>query len=327
MKIIPAQCEKQLSMAIDSADLDSVKRIVEKSNIDPNAYENGSYTPILMTILISFVINDEDKRLAILAYFLEKGANPNLKSKEGYNCLHVAVQHDRLARALSLFLDFGGDVNLVDNKGCTVAYWAFQSFPWRKTGDEREFHLRLLEKILMLGANLDLANKFGITPRKWLEHSPEDVKQLVEKCEKRTPIYKPSNTQQPKFPTNYRFPEIVEHIRENMIPVRGEADTIEGEMLRGLDILKDEAQRNGNGNYSKTHKEFAEFILKTLSEAPSIDKAEKVKIGKAVKKLMDAKSPYLDDDVYDYLTDQICIFYKENIKPSEGNKKNWWRFW
>jgi hypothetical protein len=30
------------------------------------------------------------------------------------------------------------------------------------------------------------------------------------------------------------------------------------------------------------------------------------------KKLMRANSPYTDDDVYDYLTDQICIFYMKN---------------
>ncbi len=180
----------------------------------------------------------------------------------------------------------------------------------------------------MLGADLDFKNKFGVAPRDWLDRSPEDLQQLVQKCEKLNPDYKKGFTIQPDFPTNNQFPDIVKHIRTNLIPVRGRAKTLEGEMLRGLDILQDEAYRNGNANYSKTHEGFAKFILDNLTTFTKTSAADIEKITHAARKLMNAEEPYLEDDVYDYLTDQICIFHQKiNNDEFEMPKKKWWRFW
>lgn len=311
MNTIPEQHRPALSSAIAKGDFDTMRSIIEGNNIDLNAYEEQFQTPILMGVLTSYGIKNESERVEMLRYLLENGANPNLNCKAGYNSLHVAVQQQSLIKALDLFLDFGGDVNLADNNGGTVAYWAIQSFPWRTEGEERQFHLTVLEKIFMAGADLDRKNKFGVTPRVWLERSAEDVKALAGKCEKLNPVYKASETQQPEFPTKLKHPEIAKHIRTNLIPVRGQADTTEGEMLRGLDNLRDEAHRNGNANFGKTHKEYADFIGSTLTQAPFFDNKEKDKISSAAKKLTYAKKPYLEDDVYDYLTDQICAYYQQ----------------
>ena len=329
MNTIPEQQRQALSLAIAKGDFESMRNIIEVNKIDLNAYEEQFYTPILMGVLTSYGINDENKRVEILRYCLEHGANPNLNCKAGYNSLHVAVQQQFLIRALDLFLDFGGDVNLADNSGATVAYWAIQSFPWRTQGEERQLHLKVLEKIFMLGADLDHKNKFGVTPRKWLENAADDVKDLADRCEKLNPVYKPSNTVQPIFPTKLKYPDIAKDIRKNLIPVRGKAETVEGEMLRGLDNLRDEAQRNGNVNFNKVYKEYADFIASTLGSAAFFEDKEKNKITEATKKLSHAGKPYLDDDIYDYLTDQICIFYKHNHTDSQVNTegKKWWKFW
>lgn len=309
---IPEQHKRALSLAIAKGEFDSMRSIIEGNNIDLNAYEEQFYTPIIMDVLTSYGIKNESDRVNMLRYCLENGANPNLNCKAGYNSLHVAVQQQRLIAALDLFLDFGGDVNLSDNNGGTVAYWAIQSFPWRTEGQEREFHLKVLEKIFMAGADLDRKNKYGVTPRVWLERSSEDVKVLADKCEQLNPVYQPSGTVQPEFPTKLKYPEIAKHIRTNLIPVRGVADTTEGEMLRGLDNLRDEAHRNGNVNFSKTHKAYAVFIANTLNKADFFDQKEKDKITSATKELMHARKPYLEDDIFDYLTDQICVYYQNN---------------
>lgn len=199
IKLIPKQYKRPLLSAIAKGEFNSIKSIVEQNKIDLNAYDDHSYSPILMHVLTSFGIKDESKRLKILRYFLENGADPNLNCKLGYNSLHIAIQQERLIKSLDLFLSFGGDVNSTDKDGATVAYWAIQSFPWKSEGEERQIHLNVIEKIFMLGANLDYANEFGMTPRKWLEHTSEDVQQLAENCEKLKPIYKPVNTNQPSF--------------------------------------------------------------------------------------------------------------------------------
>jgi hypothetical protein len=315
IKLVPEQYQRELSMAIAKGELDNVKKIVEQNNIDVDAFvENDFYEPVVMKILLSYGILDEGKRLDMLRYVLEKGANPNTKCKNGYNCLHIAIQQEKLINALDLFLNFNGDVNITDRNGATVAYWAIQSFPWRKEGEERQFHLDVVEKILMLGADLDYKNKFGVTPRKWLEHTSEDVRQIVAKCEKLKPVYKPSKTLQPDFPTKLQHPEIAKKIWKELVPPIGQADTVQGELLRAVEKLRDEAQRNGNINYFDSHKLLAKFISDTLVNSELFDKKEIAKIKSESKKLMKASSPYIDDDVYDYLTDQICVFYLKNIE-------------
>ncbi|MET3025730.1 ankyrin repeat domain-containing protein [Flavobacterium sp. UW10123] len=326
-KFIPEQYSSTLSTEIAKGEFNSAKKIIETNSIDVDSYFNNEYYEnLLVAVLTSFGCKDENERVKMLHYLLEKGANPNTYCKAGYNSLHIAIQQQKLVKSLDLFLDYGGDVNLPDNNGGTVSYWAIQGFPWRTEGEERQLHLNIIEKIMMLGTDLDLKNKFGVNPRKWLEHTSADVRELIEKCEKRNPVYKPSHIVCPKFPTNYKFPEIVEQLRK-LIPPTGKAETIEAEMLRGLDKLQDEAYRNGNVNYNQLHKDFAQFISLTLTTSSIFDEKEIKLISSNVKKLMNSKKPYLDDDVYDYLTDQICVYYSQhNQSKKEITKRKWWQF-
>ena len=315
IKIIPAEYRRALSLAIAKGPLTTAKDIITTQQTDVDAFmDDESYTPLVMQVVTSYIKSVEE-RLDLLRYVLEKGANPSTKCKNGYNSLHVAVQQEKLVRELDLLLDFGGDINIADRNGATVAYWAIQGFPWRAEGEARELHLRVLEKIMMAGADLDRKNKFGVTPRSWLERSPEDVKVLVEKCEALKPVYVPSVTLDPEFPTNLTYPTVAKEIWQKLVPAMGQADTVQGELLRAVEKLRDEAQRNGNINYFDSHLQLAKFIMNTLMDAGLFDKATQAQIKSATKKLMKANSPYLEDDVYDYLVDQICEFYLKHPAP------------
>jgi hypothetical protein len=103
--------------------------------------------------------------------------------------------------------------------------------------------------------------------------------------------------------------EIGKKIWQTLVPRSGQADTIQGELLRAIEKLRDEAQRNGNINYGDSHRRLAEFIVRTLNESGFFDKTEKIKIDTEMRKLMHASSPYLYDDVYDFISNQICVFY------------------
>jgi hypothetical protein len=320
IKIIPAEYRSALSLAIAKGPVTTAIDIITTSQTDVDAYmDDKSYTPLVMAVVTSY-INNVDERLHLLRYVLEKGANPNTKCKNGYNSLHVAVQQEKLTRELDLLLDFGGDVNIADRNGATVAYWAIQGFPWRTAGEERALHLRVLEKIMMAGADLDQKNKFGVTPRSWLARSPEDVKALVEKCEALHPVYVPSVTLDPVFPTNLTYPTVAKEIWRNLVPAMGQAATVQGELLRAVEKLRDEAQRNGNINYSDSHLQLAKFIMNTLIDAGLFDKSTQALIKSSSKKLMKANSPYLEDDAYDYLVDQVCEFYLKHPAPIPHEK-------
>lgn len=316
MKIVPEQYREELSDSISDGDLSAFKELVEKHDIDVDAYvDDELYEPVVMEILGSYGIENEEKRLSFLRYVLEKGANPNMKSRSGYNCLHIAAEQLDLHPALDLFLDFGGDVNMLDSNGSTIPNAVIRDFPWQTEGNERQRSLDILEKIMMAGADLDAKNKFGGVPRQWLEHAPEDVVQLVKRCERLNPVYTPGETLQPVFPDNLQYPEIAKEIWKNLVPPSGQADTVQGELLRAIEKLRDEAQRNGNINYCKSHKLSAQFVMDTLIGSKLFDKKEMAKITRETKKLMKATEPYTNDDVYDFLTDKACEFYLQNRPP------------
>jgi len=302
-------------MAIAKGEVYNVMEIIKQNSIDVDAYmDTEFYTPVLMQALSSYGFKVETERLLMLKFLLDTGADPNKYCKKGYNCLHIAAQQRELVSALDLFLDFKGDVNLTDSNGASVAYWVIQGFSWALDGRERDQYCKLIEKVLMLGADLDVKNRYGVTPREWLEHKPEEVKQLVIKCEKLNPVYKPSQTLKPEFPTNLQYPDIAKKIWNELVPPIGQADTVQGELLRAIEKLRDEAQRNGNVNFGDGHKLLAKFVMETLVNSGIFEQAEMAKIKTETKKLMKSTRPYMDDDVYDYLTDQICRYYLANDK-------------
>ena len=313
LSIVPQTHRKALTMAIAKGDIKEIKHLIEEKNIDVNAFmDDETYDPILMKVLLSYGFSDTTQKLEAVRYMLEKGANPNIKSKSGYNCLHIAVHQETFIDILSLFLDFGGDVNIPDSNGATVAYWVIQSFPWRKEGAEREVFLNVMKKTIMLGADLDYANKFGVTPRKWMEDLPDDAKQLIQECEQQKPIYTPSHTIQPVFPSNLAYPDIAQTMWKKLVPPQGQAQSVQGELLRAVEKLRDEAHRNGNVNYSKSHTLLANFIKDTLVSSMLFNATENAAITSKIKEITKAKKPYLEDDIYDYLTDRICEFYLKN---------------
>lgn len=315
LKLIPVQHRAELSMAIAKGKIQEVKTIIERNNIDVDAFvDDVYYTPLLMKAVTSFGIEEED-RLMLIRYLLEKGANPNMRCKSGYNSLHVTLQQEKLVKVSALFLEFNGDVNLPDNNGCTVAYWALQGFPWRTEAEVRQLHLDVVEQIMMLGADLDYPNRHGVTPRKWLEHTSEDVKLLVGRCELLKPVYRPDPKLQPEFPSNLQYPDVAKKIWKTRVPPSGQAATVQGELLRAIEKLRDEAHRNGNINYSASHKLLAQFVMNTLVNSELFNQKEIAQIKREAKKLMKASAPYLEDDTYDYLTDQICVFHLKNEHP------------
>ncbi|HIQ15527.1 MAG TPA: ankyrin repeat domain-containing protein [Leucothrix sp.] len=307
MEVLSKKDSRKLLSAIEDG-FKAFKKTVKKRNIDLNAFiDDDKYQPVLMEILLSYDITDENKRLKFLRYCLEHGANPNIKCKEGYNCLQVAVEQERLSRALDLFLDFGGDVNLSSNNASSPREKVILNFPWRTEGKERAFQLSLVEKVLMLGGG-QFEDSFSV----YLDRFPEDVLALLEKYKSVKPQKITEKVVQPAFPTNLKYPDIAKKIWKELVPPSGYADSVQGELLRSVEKLRDEAQRNGNGNYYKYHKTLAKFILEVLVNSGLFDKEENAKIQKNVKKLMKAKYPYTEDDVYDFLTDKICVFYLNN---------------
>jgi hypothetical protein len=324
--LIPDEQRNALSLAITRGDADQVRYLVEEHDLDANAFLDDSPTcmPVLMDALLSNGFPTEDDRLLLLRYLLEKGANPNIYCRKGYNCLHVAVQQDKFIKALDLLLDYNADVNVPDADGANIVYYAIQGFLLRKTAEaDREQHLRVLEKILLLGADLDQPTRYNMNAREWLEHAAPEIRDLVARWEEGKPSVRPITTVQPKFPSHLQYPAIARKIwRESdttpssagRAPA-GANPSLAARLLTAIETLRDEAQQHGNAAYGKQHKRMALFVRDTLVKSGIFDRPTIQRIRSDTASLMKASKPYLPDDVYDQLVDRTCILYIQRSAP------------
>ncbi|HVU57565.1 MAG TPA: ankyrin repeat domain-containing protein [Puia sp.] len=306
--LVPTHVWNTLSLAIARGATDQVKELVEENHLDVNACLSDSYwMPLLMEALLSSGFSTEQERLPLLKYLLENGANPNICCSKGYNCLHIAVQQHQYIHALDLLLDFDPDVNLPDADGSNVVYWAVMGFLLRKENeDERALSLRVFQKILLHGADLDQKNKFDMSARAWLDHAAPEVKDMVVRWEAGSPAVRPAYTVQPKFPTAWQYPALVHKIWSEPSSTN---TSLSGELLRAVETLRDEAQRNGNVNYKNSHKKMAVFVRDTLISSGYFSQADMDRIRMGTGKLMKGRRPYKQDDVYDQLVDEVCVYH------------------
>ena len=73
---------------------------------------HGGYTPLGCAVSCRSIKGAK--------WFLENGQDPNrIKSKDGENCLHVAVRFGAGDKMLQLLLDHGAKINQEDSQGRT----------------------------------------------------------------------------------------------------------------------------------------------------------------------------------------------------------------
>ncbi|GAA0084876.1 hypothetical protein UT300007_13150 [Clostridium sp. CTA-7] len=129
--------------------------------------------------------------------------------------------------------------------------------------------------------------------------------------------------------------EECKYIWINMVPKSGQADNLQGEMLRMTEKLRNEAVGNGNINWDDNFEWFCDFIKKELVNCGLFDETKNIKIrmvldyiknnGNYARKYANGeiadsqvdilRLAYTDDDIYDYLEDAIAEYYFANKSP------------
>jgi len=72
------------------------------------------------------------------------------------------------------------------------------------------------------------------------------------------------------------------------VPERGQADTVQGELLRAVEKLRDEAVRNGNVNWDAGHEALGRFLAKELASAEVFGPEALAEIEGNVQRALDA---------------------------------------
>jgi len=99
--------------------------------------------------------------------------------------------------------------------------------------------------------------------------------------------------------TEDEYRELGRHIWETYVPKRGQATTVQGELLRANEKLRDESQRNGNINWDEGHEILAKFLLDTLAASDILTDHAKAQLRRDVERMLDFEHPYTGDDLFD----------------------------
>ena len=129
--------------------------------------------------------------------------------------------------------------------------------------------------------------------------------------------------------------DVCRYIWKNYVPKSGQADNLQGELLREIEGLRWEAQENGNINWDEDFAYFCDFISAALAGQPIFSDGEKEEIrfvmgrikeyGTYARKANDGEIPYddidmekiayVEDDLYDIICDKIARLHIEYPEP------------
>ncbi|MGG3890703.1 hypothetical protein [Metabacillus fastidiosus] len=121
-----------------------------------------------------------------------------------------------------------------------------------------------------------------------------------------------------------KYFEEAKQIWKNHVPKNGQSDIVEGELIRTVERLRYEAQVNGNINWDEGFEMFCDYIWNSLNDDSTFDNKVLEQIKVDINILLDYDSPYLDDDLYDRITDHIVewsIAHKGPIKREKDPKQ------
>jgi hypothetical protein len=111
-------------------------------------------------------------------------------------------------------------------------------------------------------------------------------------------------------------------IWKTKVPPSGQADTVEGELLRSVEKLRWEAQSNGNINWDEGFEIIIRFLRTYLLDA-AIYPDDVVKATQAIlDRLAHPGLPDAEDGPFDELSDRVVEWYRHNgSRPHLRNPK------
>ena len=114
-----------------------------------------------------------------------------------------------------------------------------------------------------------------------------------------------------------KFHDEAREIWQNQVPANSEAVSMQGETLRVIEKLRDEAKRNGNQNWNADFETLRQFLVMNLGKSDAHGFFAKRKINKDIQRLADYEHPYTNDDLYDRLTDALVEWNRKHPEPVE----------
>lgn len=118
-----------------------------------------------------------------------------------------------------------------------------------------------------------------------------------------------------------KYFEEAKNIWINYVPKNGQADTVEGELIRAVEKLRYEAQNNGNINWDKGFELFCDYLWDVLNDNHVFSQNTLEEIREDINTLRNDDEPYLEDERYDRIIDH-CIEWSLAYKGPIKREKN-----
>jgi hypothetical protein len=119
---------------------------------------------------------------------------------------------------------------------------------------------------------------------------------------------------------NQKIPELNDSdlgkwVWQNLVPKSGQSESVQGELLRANEKLRDEAQRNGNMNWDTGFEILIDFLDETLCSKKRLFRDPTKSLRHDLARLKNYDDPYVEDDLYDRIEKRIFIFIRKHRNP------------
>lgn len=105
---------------------------------------------------------------------------------------------------------------------------------------------------------------------------------------------------------------------DELVPPDGQANTVQGELIRATGRLTAEATRNGNINWSDQFELMLNFVVATLNSEASFSELEKSEISAAGDHILEnIEAPQFKDGVGYYLLSEYAVKYCLNNRTRQ----------
>ena len=94
------------------------------------------------------------------------------------------------------------------------------------------------------------------------------------------------------------------------VPKSGQAETMQGELLRAVEKLRHEAYSNGNINWDEDFERLRRFLLEKLLDPQVYDPAAMAKTRATLERFTGGRDPDWEEEEYDELGDRVVEYYR-----------------
>lgn len=101
---------------------------------------------------------------------------------------------------------------------------------------------------------------------------------------------------------------------QSLVPDSGQASTVQGELIRSVGRLRDEAERNGNANWDEGHELFCDFIEITF-QPMKLNNRDRERIEIILNRMRQPHVSYRNYELFDELEDYSVDWCKRHPEP------------